>query len=50
MLAIFIEIIMSMFIVNFKASDHPIITVIIRGVLVALTVFLFGVYIHKRSK
>lgn len=50
MLTIFIEIIMSVFIANFKASEHPIITATVRGALVALTVFLFGIYIQIKDQ
>lgn len=50
MLTIFIEIIMSVFIANFKASDHPIITTVVRGILVAITIFLFGIYLSVKDK
>lgn len=50
MLTIFIEIIMSVFIANFKASEHPIITIIVQGFLLALIIFLFGIYLFLKEQ
>lgn len=50
MLTIFIEIIMSVFIANFKASEYPIITTVVRGLLVAIVLFLFGIYLSIKEK
>lgn len=50
MLTIFIEIMMSVFIANFKASEHPIITTVVRGVLFAITIFIFGIYFSISDK
>ncbi|EXE82761.1 TPA: hypothetical protein NJU31_003580 [Acinetobacter baumannii] len=36
MLTMLVEVIMGVFIENFKASEHPIINIIIRGLLVAV--------------
>jgi len=36
-----IEVIMSVFITNFKASEHPIINIIIRGIIIAVIMFLW---------
>nr|WP_228130901.1 hypothetical protein [Acinetobacter gyllenbergii] len=38
MLTILVEIMMSVFIANFKASEHPIINVVVRGVVIGVTV------------
>lgn len=45
MLTILVEIIMGFFIANFKASDHPIITLLMRGLLVAVVIFIYGIYL-----
>lgn len=44
MLTIFVEIIMSVFIANFKASDHPIINLVVRGILIGLILFFLGLF------
>lgn len=36
MLTIFVEVIMSVFIASFKASEHPIVSNIARGILIAI--------------
>ncbi|WP_151752465.1 hypothetical protein [Acinetobacter bereziniae] len=45
MLIILVEIIMSVFIANFKAVEHPIINFIIRGFIIGLTCFLIGLFL-----
>ena len=40
MLMMLVEVIMGVFIANFKASEHPIISIIVRGLLVAVIGFL----------
>ena len=44
MLTILVEVIMSVFIANFKASEHPIITIIVKGVLIAIVIFLLVLF------
>ncbi|MCL6247976.1 hypothetical protein M5F00_08895 [Acinetobacter sp. ANC 4945] len=44
MLTIFVEIIMGGFIANFRASEHPIINLITRGVLIGITLFFLGLF------
>lgn len=44
MLTVFVEIIMSVFIANFKASDHPIINFVVRGLLIGLILFFLGLF------
>ncbi|MEQ1322624.1 hypothetical protein [Acinetobacter soli] len=44
MLTVLIEVIMSVFIVNFKASEHPIINIIVKGVLIAIVMFLLVLF------
>lgn len=39
MLTVIVEVIMGVFIVNFKASEHPTINIILRGLLVAVIGF-----------
>ncbi|QIO07980.1 hypothetical protein [Acinetobacter lanii] len=45
MLTILVEIIMGVFIANYRASEHPIITLLIRGLLVAIAIFIYGIYL-----
>ncbi|WP_332604601.1 hypothetical protein [Acinetobacter sp. ESBL14] len=42
MLTILVEIIMSVFIANFKASEHPIISAVARGILIMISIFFVG--------
>ncbi len=35
---------MSVFIANFKASEHPIINIIVKGVLIAIVMFLLVLF------
>ena len=44
MLTVFVEIIMGVFIANFRASEHPIINFIARGVLIGVTLFFLGLF------
>jgi len=44
MLTILVEVIMSVFIANFKASEHPIINIIVKGVLIAIVMFLLVLF------
>jgi hypothetical protein len=44
MLTIFVEIIMGVFIANFRASEHPIINFIARGLLIGITLFFLGLF------
>ncbi|OBY75639.1 hypothetical protein [Acinetobacter gyllenbergii] len=44
MLTILVEIIMSVFIANFKASEHPIISAVARGILIMATIFFMGLF------
>ncbi|MGE8646305.1 hypothetical protein [Acinetobacter vivianii] len=44
MLIILVEVIMSVFIANFKANEHPIINVVVRGFLIAVVMFLLMVF------
>jgi hypothetical protein len=44
MLTILVEVIMSVFIANFKASEHPIINVVVRGFLISIVMFLLMVF------
>ncbi|MCH7307173.1 hypothetical protein MMO38_03325 [Acinetobacter sp. NIPH 1852] len=44
MLTILVEIIMSVFIANFKANEHPITNVIVRGMLIAIVMFLIMIF------
>jgi hypothetical protein len=39
-----VEVIMGVFIANFKASEHPIISIIIRGLLVAVIGFFIALF------
>ncbi len=39
-----VEVIMSVFIANFKASEHPIINIIVRGLLVAVIGFFIALF------
>lgn len=36
---------MSVFIANFKASEHPIVSNIARGILIAIGLFIFSIYL-----
>ncbi|EPH32372.1 hypothetical protein L293_1465 [Acinetobacter gyllenbergii CIP 110306 = MTCC 11365] len=40
MLTILVEIMMSVFIANFQASEHPIISAVARGILIKISIFL----------
>lgn len=44
MLTILVEVIMSVFIANFKVNEHPIINVVVRGFLIAVVMFLLMVF------
>lgn len=44
MLTMLVEVIMSFFIANFKASEHPIINIIVRGLLVAVIGFFIALF------
>ncbi|WP_202742648.1 hypothetical protein [Acinetobacter calcoaceticus] len=44
MLTVLVEVIMSVFIANFKASEHPIINIIVKGVLIAIVMFLLVLF------
>ncbi|HCW5892545.1 TPA: hypothetical protein OXR37_003622, partial [Acinetobacter baumannii] len=40
-----VEVIMGVFIENFKASEHPIINIIIRGIIIAIVMFLLMIFL-----
>ena len=44
MLTMLIEVIMSVFIANFKASEHPIVNILVRGVLIAAGMFFLVLF------
>lgn len=44
MLTMLVEVIMSVIIANFKASEHPIINIIVRGLLVAVIGFFIALF------
>ncbi|EMC1589480.1 MULTISPECIES: hypothetical protein [Acinetobacter] len=44
MLTMLVEVIMGVFIENFKASEHPIINIIIRGIIIAILMFLLMIF------
>ncbi|MGV2869448.1 hypothetical protein [Acinetobacter baumannii] len=44
MLMMLVEVIMGVFIENFKASEHPIINIIIRGIIIAIVMFLLMIF------
>lgn len=44
MLTILVEIIMSVFIANFKANEHPVINIVVRGFLVAIIGFFIALF------
>ncbi|MDC5187123.1 hypothetical protein [Acinetobacter baumannii] len=44
MLTMLVEVIMSVFIANFKASEHTIINIIVRGLLVAVIGFFIALF------
>ncbi|CAA0156161.1 hypothetical protein [Acinetobacter baumannii] len=44
MLMMLVEVIMGVFIANFKASEHPIISIIVRGFLVAVIGFFIALF------
>ena len=48
MLTMLVEVIMSVFIANFKASEHPIINIIVRGLLVAVIGFYSIIFVNRR--
>ena len=45
MLTVLVEVIMSVFIANFKASEHPIINSIVKGILIAMVMFLLVLFL-----
>ena len=45
MLTRLVEVIMGVFIENFKASEHPIINIIIRGIIIAIVMFLLMIFL-----
>ncbi|GMA11878.1 hypothetical protein GCM10025882_23030 [Acinetobacter gyllenbergii] len=45
MLTILVEIMMSVFIANFKASEHPIINIVVRGILIMITIFFLDCFL-----
>ncbi|WP_433848002.1 hypothetical protein [Acinetobacter proteolyticus] len=49
MLTILVEIMMSVFIANFKASEHPIINVVVRGVVIMIACFFIGMSYSIRA-
>jgi hypothetical protein len=44
MFTILVEVIMSIFITNFKANEHPIINFVVRGFLISIVMFLLMVF------
>lgn len=44
MLTILVEVIVSIFITNFKASEHPVINVVARGFLIMVVGFLIALF------
>ncbi|MFX5100583.1 hypothetical protein ABTB97_20910, partial [Acinetobacter baumannii] len=44
MLTMLVEVIMGVFIENFKASEHPIFNIIIRGIIIAILMFLLMIF------
>ena len=42
MLTMLVEVIMSVFIANFKAAEHPILNIVIRGFLIAIVIFVLA--------
>ncbi|MGQ1126358.1 hypothetical protein ACT4VC_00375 [Acinetobacter baumannii] len=44
MLTMLVEVIMSVFIANFKASEHPIINTFIQGIIIAIVMFLLMMF------
>ncbi|PTV49443.1 hypothetical protein [Acinetobacter pittii] len=44
MLTVLIEVMMSVFIANFKASEHPIINITIRAIILAIVIFLMMIF------
>lgn len=44
MLTMLVEVIMGVFIASFKASEHPIIKIIIRGIIIAIFMFLLMMF------
>lgn len=49
MLTIWVEIIMGVFIANFKASEHPVINILVRGFIFMIAAFLLGLFISIRN-
>ncbi|WP_119025459.1 hypothetical protein [Acinetobacter soli] len=45
MLTVLVEVIMSFFIANFKASEHPTINSIVKGILIAMVMFLLVLFL-----
>ena len=50
MLTILVEILMSAFIANFKASEHPVISNVVRGCIIFVCVFIFCIYTDISQK
>jgi len=44
MLTVVVEVIMSVFIANFKVSEHPITNIVVRGILIMIAGFCIGVF------
>ncbi|HDK8956408.1 TPA: hypothetical protein PVK16_003259 [Acinetobacter baumannii] len=44
MLTMLVEVIMGVFIEDFKASEHPIINIIIHGIIIAIVMFLLMIF------
>lgn len=44
MLTILVEVIMSVFIANFKASEHPVVNILVRGILIAIGMFFLVLF------
>lgn len=44
MLTVLVEVIMSVFIANFKASEHPAVNIIVRSLLVAIIGFFIALF------
>ncbi|MCH7294841.1 hypothetical protein ACG9XS_06790 [Acinetobacter gyllenbergii] len=49
MFTILVEVMMSVFIANFKANEHPVINVMVRGFLISVVMFLLMVFLDISS-
>ncbi|MGQ1126359.1 hypothetical protein ACT4VC_00380 [Acinetobacter baumannii] len=49
MLTMLVEVIMSVFIANFKASEHPITNIVVRGILIMIAGFCIGLFASFRE-